>query len=71
MADNSLVLKPIQTSHLTPADVEDLTRDTRELMLHELTNLTVKQRGKPMAMASQDTKEWAIKASGADSTIAS
>ena len=36
----TIVLPPIQTSHLSTADVEDLTRTTRDLMLRELITLT-------------------------------
>lgn len=66
-----VVLKPIQTSHLTPADVEDLTRDTRELMLRELTSLTAKQRGQPMAIPAGNQRDEVVKASGAEATITS
>lgn len=38
------VLSPIPTSNLTPADVEDLARQTRERMLEELVLLTEKTR---------------------------
>jgi lysophosphatidate acyltransferase len=44
------VLDPIPTTDLTPADVDELTRGTRELMLSELIALTVKARGFPVAV---------------------
>ncbi|KAI1021506.1 hypothetical protein LB505_000244 [Fusarium chuoi] len=50
------VLKPIPTKNLTAADVDELTRTTRELMLNELVTLTAKARGQPMAVpASLDS----------------
>jgi lysophosphatidate acyltransferase len=48
-----LVLNPIETKNLEPADVEDLTRDTRELMLKELVILTEKQRGQKATFSTQ------------------
>ncbi|KAE8454269.1 hypothetical protein EG329_005194 [Mollisiaceae sp. DMI_Dod_QoI] len=63
------ILKPIETKNLTAADVEDLTRDTRELMLKELVNLTSRSRGRPMAMPAQNSGDGVIKASGAEATI--
>ncbi|CZR61297.1 related to sn2-acylglyceride fatty acyltransferase [Phialocephala subalpina] len=65
------VLKPIETKNLTAADVEDLTRDTRELMLRELVAITSKARGRPMAMPAQNTGDGVIKASGSEATITS
>ncbi|KAF8860492.1 1-acylglycerol-3-phosphate O [Acephala macrosclerotiorum] len=65
------VLKPIETKNLTAADVEDLTRDTRELMLRELLAITSKARDQPMAMPAQTAGDGVIKASGAEATIAS
>lgn len=44
------MLDPIPTKGLTPADVEELTRATRETMLKELIALTEKARGRPIAM---------------------
>ncbi|KUJ19399.1 acyltransferase-domain-containing protein [Mollisia scopiformis] len=63
------VLKPIETKNLTAADVEDLTRDTRELMLKELVKLTSKSRGRPMAVPARNSGDGVIKASGAEATI--
>lgn len=40
-----LVLPPIPTAHLTAADVEELTRTTREKMLKELVALTQSPMG--------------------------
>lgn len=64
------VLKPIETKGLTAADVEDLTRDTREKMLKEVVALTSKQRGEPIAMPAQ-SGNGVVKASGAEATITS
>ncbi|KAL2752837.1 hypothetical protein ACRALDRAFT_2113188 [Sodiomyces alcalophilus JCM 7366] len=44
------VLDPIPTTGLTAADVDELTRTTRELMLKELVALTEKVQGRPMAV---------------------
>lgn len=47
MADDIIsypVLPPIPTTGLTPADVEDLARITREKMLDELIRLTERAR---------------------------
>ncbi|RSL48283.1 hypothetical protein CEP53_009594 [Fusarium sp. AF-6] len=44
------VLDPIPTKGLEAADVDELTRTTRELMLDELVSLTAKVRGQPIAM---------------------
>ena len=40
------VLEPIPTAHLTSADVDKLTHDTRELMLRELVTLTESPMGR-------------------------
>jgi lysophosphatidate acyltransferase len=63
------VLKPIETKSLTAADVEDLARDTRELMLKELVSLTSKARGEPLAVPAQSFHDGVVKASGAEATI--
>ncbi|KAL6828378.1 hypothetical protein V8C40DRAFT_240875 [Trichoderma camerunense] len=44
------VLRPIPTTNLTSADVDELTQSTRELMLKELISLTEKARGRPIAV---------------------
>ncbi|KAL7800405.1 hypothetical protein V8C43DRAFT_273815 [Trichoderma afarasin] len=44
------VLRPIPTTNLTSADVDELTQSTRELMLKELISLTEKARGRPVAV---------------------
>ncbi len=41
----SLVLPPISTKKLTAADVDDLTRNTREIMLTALISLTESPMG--------------------------
>jgi len=63
------VLKPIETKGLKTADVEDLTRDTRDLMLREIVSLTAKTRGQPMAIPAQNSRDGVVKASGAEATI--
>lgn len=63
------MLKPIETKGLTTADVEDLTRDTRDLMLREIVNLTAKTRGQPVAISAQNSADGVVKASGAEATI--
>lgn len=49
----TLVLDPIPTKGLTSADVEELTRITREKMLKELVILSEKAQGRPMAMPAE------------------
>ncbi|KAF4465366.1 1-acyl-sn-glycerol-3-phosphate acyltransferase [Fusarium albosuccineum] len=44
------VLDPIPTKDLTAADVDELTRTTREAMLNELVTVTAKARGQPVAV---------------------
>ncbi|KAL2213357.1 acyltransferase-domain-containing protein [Sarocladium strictum] len=44
------ILEPISTKGLTAADVEELTRATRDSMLNEITTLTAKARGQPIAV---------------------
>ena len=46
-----LVLPPIPTAHLTAADVEELTRTTREKMLKELVALTQSPMGQKATKA--------------------
>lgn len=50
------VLDPIPTKNLTATDVDELSRSTRELMLKELTKLTAKARGTPVAMPASSEK---------------
>jgi len=49
------VLKPIPTAHLKAADVDDLTRGTRELMLQELIALTESPAGQKATRAEDDS----------------
>jgi lysophosphatidate acyltransferase len=63
------VLKPIETKGLKTSDVEDLTRDTRDLMLREMVSLTAKTRGQPMAIPAKNSGDGVVKASGAEATI--
>ncbi|KAG6003268.1 hypothetical protein E4U21_002226 [Claviceps maximensis] len=48
------VLDPIPTKGLTAADVDELTRTTRDLMLKELLALTSKAQGRPMAVSASN-----------------
>lgn len=72
-----IVLPPIDTKNLTSADVEDLTRDTRDLMVKTMLELTAKQRGHPvkldakLAARSEVGSNGVIKASGIQATSAS
>jgi lysophosphatidate acyltransferase len=70
-ANYAPVLKPIETKYLTAANVEDLTRETRDLMLRELVSLTSKARGRPLAMPSQNSGDGVIKVSGSEKPITS
>ncbi|KAH8594891.1 1-acyl-sn-glycerol-3-phosphate-acyltransferase-like protein [Bisporella sp. PMI_857] len=63
------VLKPIETENLTSADVENLTRDTRELMLKELVSLSARTRDQPIAMPSNTPVDGVVRASGSEATI--
>lgn len=64
-----LVLDPIPTTDLTAADVDELVRTTRDLMLKELFALTEKAQGRAIAMPASTEKEGVVKASGAEATI--
>ncbi|OAQ70125.1 acyltransferase domain-containing protein [Pochonia chlamydosporia 170] len=59
------VLDPIPTKNLTAADVDELARTTRELMLTELLALTEKARGRPIAVPASAGNSSA-KSSGVD-----
>ncbi|KAK0646646.1 hypothetical protein B0T16DRAFT_330233 [Cercophora newfieldiana] len=63
------VLDPISTKGLTAADVDDLTRSTRELMLKELISLTEEARGKTAPVPVKQSNGVA-RASGNDLKIA-
>ncbi len=71
-ANDAVVLKPIETKNITSADVEDLTRDTRELMEKIMLELTALQRGKPVKLdprlAAISQGNGVIKASGIQAT---
>jgi len=58
------VLQPINTTHLKHTDVEDLARDTRELMLRELKSLTARARGQSIAIPARSSGDGVIKATG-------
>lgn len=63
------VLDPIPTTDLTTADVDELTRSTRELMLRELVALTQKAQNRPIEMPSMERNGGVVKASGAERTL--
>jgi lysophosphatidate acyltransferase len=69
MLTRFVVLKPIETKGLKASDVDDLARDTRELMLREIVALTAKARGRPVAMPAQNPGDGVVKTSGAEATI--
>ncbi|CAM1505242.1 Fc.00g108790.m01.CDS01 [Cosmosporella sp. VM-42] len=61
------VLDPIPTKNLTAADVDDLTRTTRDLMLAELLTLSEKAQGRRMPVpAKLNSNGNAAKSSGID-----
>lgn len=62
-------MKPIETKNLKPSDVDELARDTRELMLREIVALTAKARGQPIAMPAQNLGDGVVKASGAEAIL--
>ncbi|KAK0723105.1 hypothetical protein B0T26DRAFT_750416 [Lasiosphaeria miniovina] len=65
------VLDPISTTGLTAADVDELTRTTRELMLKELIALTEKAQGRKFAVSVASTAANGVaKASGIDIKVA-
>jgi lysophosphatidate acyltransferase len=51
---------------LSPADVEELTNTTREIMLKELHAITAKARGQPMAMSASNVHSTTAKSSAID-----
>ncbi|KAI1261182.1 hypothetical protein F5Y18DRAFT_402830 [Xylariaceae sp. FL1019] len=63
------VLDPIPTTGLTPEDVDELARSTRELMLSEMTALTQKARNsnKPISMPMK-AANGASKVTGRDTS---
>lgn len=65
------MLDPIPTKGLTAADVDDLTRTTRELMLKELFTLTSEARGTPVPMPANLENNGAAKENGAQIKAAS
>ncbi|KAI0128886.1 acyltransferase [Xylariales sp. AK1849] len=63
------VLDPIPTAGLTAADVDELTRSTRELMLKEMVLLTEKVQKRSIAMPAFSGNGEVLKASGAETTL--
>lgn len=70
-ANAAAVLKPIETKNLTTADVEDLTRDTRDAMLKTMVDLTAQQRGRPVEVDAKHGVDGVVKASGVEATTSS
>jgi lysophosphatidate acyltransferase len=66
----STVLDPIPTTGLTAADVDELTRSTRSLMLQELYALTEKARGQPVTKSVTNDANGVAKVTGADTRVA-
>ncbi|KAK4179626.1 putative 1-acyl-sn-glycerol-3-phosphate acyltransferase [Triangularia setosa] len=66
------VLDPIPTTGLTSADVDELARETREIMLKEMIALTEKARGKtaPQIVPLIKQQNGVAKASGSDMRVA-
>ncbi|KAI0180012.1 acyltransferase-domain-containing protein [Hypoxylon sp. FL1284] len=62
------VLDPIPTAGLQPEDVDELARNTRDLMLKEMVALTEKVRNKPIAMPAKGG-DGVVHASGIDATL--
>ncbi|KEY65917.1 hypothetical protein S7711_07947 [Stachybotrys chartarum IBT 7711] len=65
------VLDPIPTKGLTTADIDDLTRSTRELMLQELISLSEKVHGRPLAVPAAFNQPSKAISSGIDTTVSS
>ena len=63
-------MDPISTKGLTSADVDELTRTTRDLMLEELIRLTEETRGKTSSLPATTQANGAIKVSGVDMRVA-
>ena len=64
------VLDPIPTTGLTAADVDELARSTRALMLDELYALTEKARGQSLPRPQDDAMNGAAKTTGSDARVA-
>jgi lysophosphatidate acyltransferase len=64
------VLDPIPTTGLTAADVDELTRSTRELMLKELIALTERARGQAMGQRVASDANGVAKTTGSDMKVA-
>ncbi|KAF9872669.1 p protein [Colletotrichum karsti] len=61
------VLDPIPTTNLTSADVDELTRKTRDLMAEAYLSLSVQAQGKPMKVSITE-KNASARATGTDAT---
>lgn len=64
------VLDPIPTTGLTAADVDELARSTRALMLDELYALTEKARGQKLPRPEDNGTNGAAKTTGSDARVA-
>ena len=66
-----IVLDPIDTTGLTTADVDELCKNTRDLMLRELIALTAKARGQSVSQVPVvDNHPSVAKTSGTDMRVA-
>lgn len=63
------MLDPIPTDNLTAADVDELTRTTREAMLAELLRLSEKVKGRPMPVPAEMNGKSKATASGVETTV--
>lgn len=63
------MLDPIPTAGLTSADVDELTRTTRELMLREIVLLTEKAQHRAIAMPAITSDNGVATASGAGAKL--
>lgn len=65
------VLDPIDTTGLTTADVDELCKNTRDLMLRELIALTAQARGQPVSQVpAVDNHPSVARTSGTDMKVA-
>jgi lysophosphatidate acyltransferase len=65
------VLDQIPTENLTAADVDELTRTTRDAMLSELLRLSEKVKGRPMPVPAEPNGSSTGVASGVETTVGS
>ena len=70
-ANFSAVLKPIETKDLTSEDVDELSNNTRNLMVTTMAELTAKQRGRPVHIDPKLglSTTGVVKASGVEASM--